>query len=146
MKPSAIVWLILSQGHNSQPERVEEDFVVLQANGVDLPCLEVAFTRGGLSRGDVSWVVSAPRSPVQASLHLFTLKPKPSLFGLRAPENPLLTPSLLVLIQVTRRERKGWEFDRQRFADYTAICWTILYVRRCSVYYLALACRPFDII
>ncbi len=94
-------------GANGQPERVEEDFLVWRANGVDLSGLEVAFSRGGLSRGDVSWVVIAPRSPVQTSLHLFTLKPKASLPGLRAPENPLLTPSLLVLIQVTRRGRKG---------------------------------------
>ncbi len=50
----------------------------------------------------------------------------------------LHTPSLLVLIQVARRGRKGYEFDRQRCADYTAICLTILEVSRCSTYYPAL--------
>ncbi len=54
----------------------------------------------------VSWVVSSPRSPVSASLHLLALQLKPSLSGLRAPEHPPFSPSLLVLIQVTRWERK----------------------------------------
>ncbi len=38
----------------------------------------------------------------------------------------LHTPSLLILIQVTRRGRKGYEFARQAFADFTAIRWAIL--------------------
>ncbi len=78
------------------------------------------------THGDVSWVVSTPRSPIPASLHLLALQLKPSLSGLRAPQHPLFTPSLLVLIQVTRRGLKGWEFDRHRCADYAALCWTIL--------------------
>ncbi len=57
--------------------------------------------------GGVSWVVSTPRSPVPASQHLLDLQLKPSLPGLIAPEHPLFTPTLLVLIQVTRRGRKG---------------------------------------
>ncbi len=59
------------------------------------------------NHGDVAWVVSTPRSPVPASLHLLVLQLKPSLSGLRAPEYPLFAPSLLVLIQVTKRGRRG---------------------------------------
>ncbi len=53
---------------------------------------------------DVSWVVSTPRPPVPASLHLLALQLKPNLSGLRAPEHPIFTPRppLLVLIQVTQ--------------------------------------------
>ncbi len=58
------------------------------------------------------------------SLHSMVLQLKPNLPGLRAPEHPLFTPSLLVLIQVTRRRYKGYEFDRQRCVHYTAIGWT----------------------
>ncbi len=47
---------------------------------------------------------------------------KLSQSGLRAPERPLLTPSLLILIQVMRWGRKGYEFARQGWADYTVIC------------------------
>ncbi len=61
----------------------------------------------GESHGDVSWVGSTPSSPVQASLQLLALQLKPSLSGLRAPEHPLFTLSLLVLIKVTRQGRKG---------------------------------------
>ncbi len=92
---------------------------------------------------DVSWIVSTPSSPVLVSLHLLALRLKPSLSSLRAPEHPLFTSSLLVLFQVTQRGHRGSEFGRQRRADYTAI-WTILWVRRCLIYYPALACRPFD--
>ncbi len=63
---------------------------------------------------DASWVGSTQRSPVPASLYLLALQLMSSLSGLFAPEHPLFTPSLLVLIQVTRR---GKEFDRQRCAD-----------------------------
>ncbi len=59
------------------------------------------------SHGDVSWVVSTPRSPIPALLHSLALQLKPCLSGSRAPEHPLFTPSLLVLIQVARRGRKG---------------------------------------
>ncbi len=53
--------------------------------------------------GDVSWVGSTLRYPVPASLHLLALwQLKPSLSGLSAPELPLFTPSLSVLIQVTQ--------------------------------------------
>ncbi len=62
--------------------------------------LVAAFTRGGLSRHnhncDVSWVVTTPRSPVIASLHLLALQLKPSLPGLIAPERPLFTHTLPV--------------------------------------------------
>ncbi len=57
-------------------------------------------------RGDVSCVVSTPRSPDPAPLHLLALQIKPSLAGLRAPKHPVFTLSLLVLIQVMRRGRK----------------------------------------
>ncbi len=40
---------------------------------------------------DALWVVSTPRSPVPASLHLLALELKPSLPSLRAPEHPLFT-------------------------------------------------------
>ncbi len=75
--------------------------------------------------GDVSWVVSTLRSSVLASLHYLVLQLKPNRSGLRAPERPLFTPYHLVLIQVARRGPRGLEFDRQRCADYTAVCWTI---------------------
>ncbi len=67
-----------------------------------LRLLWAAFPQGGLSQHhfcDVSWVVSTPRSPVPVSLHLLALQLKSSLSGLRAPEHPLFTPSLLVLIE-----------------------------------------------
>ncbi len=64
------------------------------------------------THGNVSWVVSTPRSPAPASLHLLALQIKPRLPDLRVPDRPLFTPSLLVLIQLTRRGRKGLEFDR----------------------------------
>ncbi len=51
---------------------------------------------------DVFWVVSTPRSPVPASLHLIALELKLSLLGLRASEHPLFTPSILVCIQGTQ--------------------------------------------
>ncbi len=57
--------------------------------------------------GDVSWVSSTPRYPFSASLHLLALLLKPSVSGLWAKDRPLSTLSLLVLIQVTRRGRKG---------------------------------------
>ncbi len=47
------------------------------------------------NHGNTSW------SPVPASLHLLALQVKPCLSALRAPEHPLFTPSLLVLMQVT---------------------------------------------
>ncbi len=50
----------------------------------------------------VSWVVSKPRLPVLAALHVLALQLQPSLSGLRAPERPLFTPSFSVLIQVTQ--------------------------------------------
>ncbi len=68
-------------------------------------CTEAAFTLGGWSRhhqGERNMVMfrgqlahRGPQSPLQL---------KPSLTGLRALERPLFTdtPSLLVLIQVTR--------------------------------------------
>ncbi len=82
-------------------------WLVLTCNWVGIypMCVEPASPRE--NHGDVSWVVSTPRSPVSASLHLLALQLKPSLPGLRAPEHPLFTFSLLVLIQVTRRGRKG---------------------------------------
>ncbi len=43
------------------------------------------------SHGDVSWVVSTPRSPVPVSMYLLALQLKPSLSGLRAPGRPLFT-------------------------------------------------------
>ncbi len=73
------------------------------------------------NRGDGYLVVSTLRSPVPASLHLLALQLKRSLSGLRTPEHPFFTTP-----QVTRRGRKGYELDRQRCADYCAICWTIL--------------------
>ncbi len=72
-----------------------------------LRVLEAAFTRGGITNGETSWVVSTRRSPVPTSLHSLVLQLKPSLFGLRTPEHPLLPPSLLVLIQVTRKGGEG---------------------------------------
>ncbi len=53
-------------------------------------------------------------------------------------------PSLLVLIHVAQWGCKGWEFDRQRCTDYSAICCSILKASRCLIYNLDLACRPFD--
>ncbi len=63
--------------------------------------LEAASPREKL--GDVSWVVSTPRFPVPASLHLLALQLKPSLLARleSAGASVLHTPSLLVLIQVT---------------------------------------------
>ncbi len=52
--------------------------------------------------------------------------------------------SLLVLIQVTPRGRKGYEFGRQRCANYTAIYCTVFKVSMCSIYCPAVAYRPFD--
>ncbi len=71
--------------------------------------LKLSFTCGSIHRhhhiGDVLWVGSStPRS-----FHLLALQLKPSPPCLRAPERPLFTPSLLVLIQVTRRGHKEWE-------------------------------------
>ncbi len=37
--------------------------------------------------GDISWVVSTPRSPVPLSLHLLALQLKPSLSGWKVPES-----------------------------------------------------------
>ncbi len=68
----------------------------------------------------VSQVSSTPRYPVPVLLHLLALQLKPNLSGLWAPEHPLYTPSLLVLIQVTRRKRKGQEIDRKICANCTA--------------------------
>ncbi len=93
--------------------------------------------------GDVSWVVSTPRSPVPASLHLLALQPKPSLSGLRAPERSFFVPCIMVFIQVTQQGCKWLEFDRQRGGNYTTIC-TFLLVRRCLICYPALAFRLFD--
>ncbi len=53
----------------------------------------------------VSWVVSTLRSPVPASLQLLALQLKPSLSGLRAPEHPLFTSSLLVFNPGDARDR-----------------------------------------
>ncbi len=50
---------------------------------------------------DVSWVVSTPESPVIG----FAAQAKPAWFE-SAGASDLHTPSLLVLIQVTRWERK----------------------------------------
>ncbi len=55
------------------------------------------------NHGDVSWVVSTPRSPVPALLYLLPLQLKPSLPCLIVPGNRLFAPSLLVLIQGTQR-------------------------------------------
>ncbi len=48
--------------------------------------MELTLYPGGLSRrpniGVVPWVVSTPRSPVPASLHLVALQLKPSMSGL----------------------------------------------------------------
>ncbi len=95
------------------------------------------------NHGDVSWVVSTSSSQIPASLHLLALLLKLSLSGLRAPEHPLFTPSLLVLIQVTRRERKAWVWSAEACS---LLCnfWTILWVSRCSIYYPVLTCRPID--
>ncbi len=55
--------------------------------------MELTLYPGGLCRhpniGDVSWIVSTPRSPVPASLHLVASQLKPSMSGLRASERPL---------------------------------------------------------
>ncbi len=78
--------------------------------------LGAAFTRAGITNvifiNEVSWVVSTPRFPVPASLHLLALQLKPSLLGLRATERTIFTPSFLVSIQVTRRGRKELDFYR----------------------------------
>ncbi len=102
--------------------------------------LKAAFTRGGLSRHHQGRNMGIFRGP----LHLLALQFKPNMSGLRAPEHPLFTPSLVVLIQVTWRGSKMYEFDRQSCVDYAAIRWTILYVNRCSIYYPPMAWRrPF---
>ncbi len=74
--------------------------------------MRVELTTPRENHGAGSWVVSIQRSPVPASLHLSALQL--NLSGLRAPEHPLFTPSVLVLILVTRQGRKGKEYDRQR--------------------------------
>ncbi len=69
--------------------------------------LYVKWHSPGENHSDVLLVARTPRSEVPASLRLVALQLKPSLSGLRATNHPLFTPSLLVLIQVTRRGRKG---------------------------------------
>ncbi len=83
--------------------------------------LEGAFTRGGLSRHHVRNVVM---SPIPLSLHLLALQLKPIwLARFESTGASVFTPlSVLVLIQMKRRGRRGEEFERQRCADYTAIC------------------------
>ncbi len=76
------------------------------AGAGDLDVLTTHETSPRESHGDVSWVVSTLRSPVPASLQLMALQITPSLSSLRVPEHPRFTPSLLVLIQVTRQGRK----------------------------------------
>ncbi len=51
-------------------------------------------------------------SPGAAAFIGFAAQARPSLPGLRAPELPLLTPFILVLIQVTQWGRKVYEFGR----------------------------------
>ncbi len=82
--------------------------------------------------GDVSWVGSTLRPSVPASLHLVALQLKSSLLGLREPELPLFTLSLLVLIQGTQ---KIGVCCRQRYTGQTAICWVFSQVSRCSIYW-----------
>ncbi len=88
----------------TRPEIVNMRFVfTITTRAVDhcfasyLLVLAAAFTLIELSRrGDASWVVSTPRSPVPAWLYLLAVQLKPSLPGLSAPERPLFTPSHLV--------------------------------------------------
>ncbi len=70
-------------------------YIVVTNIRLALLILEPASLREELD--DVSWVVSTPRSPVTASLHLLALQLKPSLCGLRAPEHPFFTPFIFGL-------------------------------------------------
>ncbi len=58
--------------------------------------------------------------------------------------NSALHTLLLVLIQMTRRGRKGYELDQQRYGDDTAIYWTVLDASMCLTYCPVLPYRPID--
>ncbi len=74
---------------------------------IELENLLVLMASPRESHADVSWVVSTPSPPVQASLYLLALQLKPSLVNLRVPEHPLFTPFLFGFNQSDATRTQG---------------------------------------
>ncbi len=86
-----------------------------------------------------SLVGSTLRSPAPASLHLLALQLSAKLVWFES------TGRISVLIQVTLRVCKEWEFSRQSCAEYIAIWWRILSVSWSIIYCSTLAYQTIGI-